>query len=492
MWDLKYRPLTFADVLGQQGTVQVLKQRLANGSALDKSYIFGGGHGQGKTTLARILARAMLCTNLNKNDPEPCNQCDNCRDILNETSTAFFERDAASNGTIDKIRAIVDDLPFAVMGAAKRIYLFDEAHRLSRDAQDVTLKPIEDGKMVAILCTTEPDKIRSAIVSRCEPYTIRKVTREDILERMKKVLTAESVQFEDDAVMTVIDHSGGHVRDVLNRLEMIAQMGEVSLGSVREYLQLGTVTLYYDILLALGDVKRSVELVEQACERVAPDDVQAGIAEAAMNSYRLANGIHADFVYVDREKAQKVYERFGPDCINKAEFFLRQRFATRVSVVCDVVRQATGSTPAIAYVPPPVQAVPAPVQAAPPAPPPAPIVQTAAPPTVSADVSGVAKNPPVAPPVQQPTSMQQPPPVEAKPNGVPPQPKRGPLGSDDPMALTTEDLKAIPKDMPRRPHSQALPVVFPPSTLNVDDEDLNLLTPDEWRREFERTWPGIG
>lgn len=128
MWDIRYRPLNFRDVLGQEGTVKVLQAQLRGGTALDTSYIFEGGAGQGKTTLARILARALLCQNLDKNspEPEPCNECDNCKDILNETSMAFVEKDAASNGTIDQIRAIVDGLPFAVLGAPKRIYLFDE------------------------------------------------------------------------------------------------------------------------------------------------------------------------------------------------------------------------------------------------------------------------------------------------------------------------------------------------------------------------------
>jgi len=470
-WDTRYRPLKFGDVLGQPGTVQLLKARLRNGTALNTSYVFSGGHGQGKTTLARIMARAILCQQSSKEDPEPCNECDNCQDILNETSTAFFERDAASNGTIDKIRSIVDDLPFAVMGAAKRIYLFDEAHRMSRDAQDVLLKPIEDDKMVAMLCTTELDKIRSTILSRCEPYSIRKVTREDILERMRKVLSTEGVEFEDDAVLTVIDHSGGHVRDVLNRLEMISQMGAINIANVRDYLHLGVITLYYDILLSLGDPARSVELVEQACERTTPEDVAAGLAEAAMNSYRLANNMHADFVYVDREKAQKVWEKFGHGCLERADYFLNVRYATRVALACSVVRLAGGipSTPVFSS-PVPVAPIPQ-VAAAPRAhvDPPAPV--QAAPAPVHAPALTPAAAPVLAPGV----------PVMPAPSKV------GGLGSGDPMALTELDIKAVPKEMPRR---ASVPNVIPLNFKGKTEGDLALLTPEEWRREFERTWPG--
>lgn len=459
-WDTRYRPLKFGDVLGQSGTVQLLKARLRNGTALDTSYVFSGGHGQGKTTLARIMARAILCGGLDKNDPEPCNECDNCRDILNETSGAFFERDAASNGTIDKIRGIVDELPFGVLGAAKRIYLFDEAHRMSRDAQDVLLKPIEDDKMVAMLCTTEADKIRSTILSRCEQYAIRKVTREDILDRMRKVLTTEGVAFEDDAVLTVIDHSGGHVRDVLNRLEMIAQMGTVSLENVREYLHLGVVTLFYDILLALGDTAKAIDLVEQACDQLSADDVSAGLAEAAMNSYRLANGMHADFVYVDREKAKQVWEKFGYGCVDRAGYLVDTRYASRVSLVCDVARLSTGTIPTRGSV---VISVPAES------------------PSQRVQPDSVALPPATPLPTTTPAAVTAPAPVPPMAHKV------GPLGSGDSMALTEFDHKAVPKGMPRRPQTaNTTPVVFKGKT----DSDSNLLSPDEWRREFERTWPG--
>lgn len=341
MWDIKYRPLRFADILGQEGAIQVLKARLRNRTALDTSYIFSGGSGQGKTTLARVLARAMLCTSPGE-DSEPCNECDNCTAILSDASLAFHERDAASQGTIDIIRGIVDDLAFVIQGAEKQIHLFDEAHRMSRDAQDVLLKPIEDKSMVGIFCTTEPDKIRGAIRSRCEEHRIRKVTREQILARMKKILELEQVEHEDDAVLTVIDCSGGHVRDVLNRLEMVAQTGPVSIDRVRDYLNLSLVSVYYDVLLHLGTPEKAVGLIEDACERVGPEEVLVGLAEAAMNSYRLANGMFVEFTYTDREKAQKVYEIYGATTLQYAQHFVRSRARSKVGLLCDIVSLVSG------------------------------------------------------------------------------------------------------------------------------------------------------
>jgi DNA polymerase III subunit gamma/tau len=500
--------MTFGDVLGQEGAVLLLKARLAKDTALDTNYVFSGGHGQGKTTLARILARAMLCMNLNKANPEPCNECENCRDVLAETSGAYVEQDAASRGTIEHVRAIVDDLPFAVFNAPKRVYVFDEAHRMSKDAQDVLLKPLEDKKMVGIFCTTEPEKIRGPIRSRCEEYAIRKITREDVLVRMKKILNAEEVYHEDDAVLTVIDYSGGHVRDVVNRLEMIAQAGDVTLKSVREYLHLNVVATYYEILLALGDSKRAISLIEQAIERVSAEEVSAGLAEAAMNSFRLANGMFAEFVYVDRALGQQLWERYGVGCIKLAEYFLRTRYATKVSLICDVLNLAGGipspqassviiqvagpmSPPAQTIVSgPPSEAVvtsepagpmvsgPAPTEGVTTAPggtSTGPVVQTA--PVASA---------PATPPVVTAAPVQPPKPVGRglRPDGI------GSLGSSDVEALTELDHKTVPLEKARGRSNQPTQVIF--TSDPNQDADLRVLMPDEWRREFERTWPGRG
>jgi hypothetical protein len=369
------------------------------------------------------------------------------------------------------------------MGAAKRVYLFDEAHRMSKDAQDILLKPIEDDRMVAMLCTTEVDKIRSTILSRCEPYAIRKVTREDILERMHKVLTAEGVEFVDDAVLTVIDHCGGHVRDVLNKMEMIAQMGAINLDNVREYLHLGVVTLFYDLLLAIGDSARAIELVDQACDRTSPEDVAAGVAEAAMNSYRLANNMHTEFVYVDREKAAKVWERLGPKCLDLADYFLGIRFANPIALSCAVVRLGNGVPATPVAGPGPVPLIVAP-PAPPPPVPPAPVV--AAPGAAVEPAASPTPQPPppvVAAPVMAAAPVVQ---VEApKSNGVH---KLGALGSGDPMALTELDLKAVPASRPRRPNGgEVIPIVF----KGKGESDLDPLTPEEWRSEFIRTWPGL-
>lgn len=352
--------MVFSDVLGQGGSIEVLLSRLRKGMALDASYIFAGGHGSGKTTLARILARAALCR-ARLEDGNPCNVCDHCRACLDDAMVAFTELDAASQGTTSDMRRLVDNLAYGVPGAPKRIYLLDEAHRMSRDAQDVLLKPIEDKRVVVILCTTESGKLRDTIKSRCETYEIRKIAREDILARACRILELEGVSYEEEAVLAVIDHARGHVRDVLNRLETVAQVGAVTVDAVRERFDLGVVSQYYEVLLALGDAGRAIELVEAICDRVGPSQAAVGIAEAAMNAYRQANKIQADYSSFDRGLAERVYDLYGAATPSMAQYFLRSTASTTIDVVCDVVAFcAAGGVPTAStapVAPPPVKVV---------------------------------------------------------------------------------------------------------------------------------------
>jgi DNA polymerase III subunit gamma/tau len=436
------------------------------------------------TTLGRILARALLCENLNKADPEPCNECDNCKAVLDDTSQAYVEQDAASKGTVEHVRGIVDELPFAVFNAPKRIYLFDEAHRMSKDAQDVLLKPLEEKKLVGMFCTTEPEKIRGPIRSRCEEYAIRKVTREELLVRMKYVLEQEGAPYDDDAVLIVIDFSGGHVRDILNRLEMVAQLGKVNLDNVREYLNLGSISIFYEILLALTDPRRAVELVDRACDRSSPDDIATGLAEAAMNSFRMANGMHADFVYVDRALGQQVFDRYGMGSLRLAEHFLSRRNVTRAALFSDILLLAQssglppeGPQPAVVIM---AGGVTAPAPQTTPTRPvsvqPAPLPSQPAPAASSSPPSAAAT--PITSPSSPPAVKRDP---RIRPDGI------GPPGLD-PLALTDDDPHAVPLTPPR--NSKARPEVKFTFEGERVDSGLRLLTPEEWRQEFQKMWPG--
>lgn len=476
MWDTAYRPLLFKDVLGQEGAIKTLKGRLAKGEGFGTSYIFGGGHGQGKTTLARILGRALLCLNLTA-EQEPCNQCENCLDTMQENSAALSELNAASHGTVENARQIVSELPFVVQGAPKRIYIFDEVHRMTVGAQDVLLKPLEDKQLVGIFCTTEPDKIRGPIRSRCEEYLIRKITNEHILKRMKMILDKEGVGHEDDAVLAVIDHSKGHVRDVINKLEMFSQLGPITVSAVREGLNLSIVSTYYEILLSLSDPATAIRLAEGAIERVGPSDVSEGIAEAAMNSYRLAHNMGVDFAEIDRNLAAKVHALYGDHVTKFSEYFLRSYRVTKISLLGDLIACAIGvPAPRSASAAPPVQIVvsaPVPYQT--------PVAAPAAAPAASSA-------PPLAEALPAPAATPAPVVVQPKPASAPPPPVQkgdlrsdgvGNVGSSDTAALTRLDTLGVPSQRPRMGNETTK---RPPGTpANKRD---SLLTAEEWKTKF--------
>jgi len=400
----------------------------------------------------------MLCQNRTA-EHEPCNECDGCKDALNEESAAISERDAASQGTIDHAREIVKSLNFVVEGASKRIFIFDEAHRMSRDAQDVFLKPIEDKRMVGIFCTTEPDKIRGPIRSRCEDYQIRRITREDILARMKWVLGQEGVEYEDDAVLTTIDHAGGHVRDILNQLEMIAQLGPITLQAVREHLNLSLVSTYYEILLALGSPATAVRLAEEACERAGSEEVAEGLAEAAMSAYRLAHGMFAEFTHVDRDLAAKVHAVYGDSVIKFSEYFLRSYRVSKTALLSDIISCSSGipsqtvAAPVIFQVTAPAVPQAAVMQPSPAYAPLAPVTAVTAAPTTSSPVLVEVLTPAKSPEVKNP--------------GI------GNRGSIDVRALTSIDDRGVATERPRgeKPQKASVP-------RGVKEE---FLTPEEFR-----------
>lgn len=352
------------------------------------------------------------------------------------------------------------------IGAQSHLVLAHNCHRMSKDAQDVLLKPLEERKMIGMFCTTEPEKVRGAIRSRCEEYAIRKVTREDVLVRMKRILEAEKVEYEDDGVLIVIDFSGGHVRDVVSRLEMIAQLGPVTVESVREHLNLSVVSTYYDILLNIPtDTKKALQLVDTACDRVTPEEVASGIAEAAMSSFRLANGMNADFTFADSKLGGQVHNLYGSNLIQVTEQFVKSRYTTKVGLICDITLLAqrfnSGSfaAPQIVFQAQPIQPLP---------------VHTSLPPAAPSQPAPVVVATPS--PVASPEPRQ--PEVESE-KVIP----VGNLGSDDPEALTEFDTEVInknPKSSKKGSPSIAL------DTRSKEGRDF--ISPEVWKRDFQEMW----
>lgn len=298
--DTKYRPTTFKEVLGQDATVGILREFVRSGAGLRQSYLFAGPFGSGKTTLGRILARSLLCDS--PVDGEACGTCSSCEEILSSGSSAdFVEVDAATNSGKDNIRKIVEQLQYSSFSGKRRIYLFDEAHQLSRDALDALLKPMEDNLpgtedklLVCIFATTEPEKMRTTVVSRCAPpFMIRHASVAEIADRLDYVCEQEGLTYDYDALELIAEHCECHIRDALKTVEGVSMLGEVTDKNVYTYLQLNTSLSVLKLIgsMAVQDAKNSMGLAEALLTQSSPSILYEKIADYALRLYSASLGV---------------------------------------------------------------------------------------------------------------------------------------------------------------------------------------------------------
>lgn len=233
----KYRPLDFTALLGQDHIREVLLGALKL-NKVSHAYLFTGPRGTGKTSTARILARAINCVDLQKGGP--CNACEICRAALEERLTDMVEIDAASHGLVDDARALVEQARFMPVQAKKKIYIIDEVHMLSKSAFNALLKIIEEPPehVHFILATTEAHKVLDTIKSRCQRFDFHLASDELIVERLEQVCRAEKAKADPAALMLLAQHARGSFRDALSLLEQVVNAGTLTVKSVSETLGL--------------------------------------------------------------------------------------------------------------------------------------------------------------------------------------------------------------------------------------------------------------
>jgi DNA polymerase III subunit gamma/tau len=297
--DTKYRPQTYDDVLGQEATVTVLQQYVKEGRGFHQSYVFCGQHGSGKTTLGRILARALLCEN--PVGGSPCDQCSSCRTFLEGgTHECFEELDAATRSGKGDLSRIIEDVQYSTVSGKRRIYLFDESHRLSKQALDALLKPMEDNvlgsedkRLVCIFCTTEPEKMVGTIFSRCAPsFVIRSASLGVIANRLSYICGEEGIDSEPEALTLIAEQSSSHIRDALKMLEGASLSGPLTREAVASYLHLESNGTVLELLGHIGsDLAKAVETAAKLSLEVSPSAAYERVAEAALLAYQVHLGV---------------------------------------------------------------------------------------------------------------------------------------------------------------------------------------------------------
>ena len=234
----KYRPQTFDDLVGQSAVTQTIKNQLMTGK-LSHAYLFTGSRGTGKTSSAKILAKAVNCTDLQNGNP--CNQCAACRAIDDGSCMDVLEIDAASNNGVDNIRDLRDDAIYSPSQVKMRVYIIDEVHMLSISAFNALLKIIEEPPehLLFILATTELHKVPATILSRCQRFAFRRIGQEDIAARLQYVAYQESIDLDDSAARVLARMADGGLRDALSLLDQCASATTGELTADRVYTCLG-------------------------------------------------------------------------------------------------------------------------------------------------------------------------------------------------------------------------------------------------------------
>ena len=235
----KYRPTTFKSVVGQQHITTTLQNAIRN-NQLAQAYLFCGPRGVGKTTCARIFAKAINCTNPTE-DMEPCNECENCRSFNEGSATMnIFELDAASNNSVDDIRQLVEQVRIPPQTGRYKVYIIDEVHMLSAAAFNAFLKTLEEPPSYVkfILATTEKHKIMPTILSRCQRFDFKSIEIGDIVEYLKYVAEQEQIKYELDALHLIARHAQGGMRDALSIFDQMVNFceGELSYRKCAENL----------------------------------------------------------------------------------------------------------------------------------------------------------------------------------------------------------------------------------------------------------------
>jgi len=250
----KKRPRTFTDVVEQKHIVRALCNQVTAGQ-ISHAYLFCGTRGTGKTSIARILARAINCENLQAGNP--CNVCDSCTGILAERNLNVVEIDAASNNGVENIRDLREEVKYQPTQGQYKVYIIDEVHMLSTSAFNALLKTLEEppAHVVFILATTDSQKLPATILSRCQRYDFRRISVAGMIDTLKKFLLEEGVAFEESALDYIAYHSDGAMRDALSLLDQSLSLGDSKLTYNQVLDMLGAVdrARLFDFTYALAD-----------------------------------------------------------------------------------------------------------------------------------------------------------------------------------------------------------------------------------------------
>ena len=260
----RYRSGTFDEIVGQSQVAQTLKRAIES-DRVAHAYLFCGTRGTGKTSMARILAKALNCERFDKPTTTPCGVCNSCVAIARGDDIDVIEIDAASHTGVDNVRDLISNAQFHPARARYKVYIIDEVHMLSKSAFNALLKTLEEppSHVKFILATTEPEKVLATILSRCQRYDFRNIPTKQIAEHLAEICKQEKIKADSDALLLVARTGSGSMRDALSLLDRVLSLGEkhVTLEMIEQLLGLPKAQLMFDLAEAIGrgDVKSTLQ-----------------------------------------------------------------------------------------------------------------------------------------------------------------------------------------------------------------------------------------
>lgn len=230
----KYRPQSFSEIIGQEHVVKTLSNAISN-ETVSHAYLFSGPKGTGKTTIARLLAKAVNCENRKKGEFEPCNKCSSCNEIVKGQAMDLIEIDAASHRGIDDIRELKEGIRFSPTKSKYKVFIIDESHQLTKEAANALLKTLEEppAHAIFVLATTEIHKMISTIISRCQRFDFRKSTLPEIVKRLLILSKKENIKIGEPALELIALNSSGAMRDAEGLLNQVAILYEGSKNEIK-------------------------------------------------------------------------------------------------------------------------------------------------------------------------------------------------------------------------------------------------------------------
>lgn len=334
-WAIKYRPTNLNTVLGQEFPIRIIRGAL-NQEDRPPTWLLQGPWGAGKTSIARILAKSLICKEPSPNG-EACCRCEQCRYIDEEQSANYSEVDSASFGHVEDMRSLIEEARLAPIDAPMRVVVLDEAHLLTKTAQGALLKTLEDGvgQTAFILVTTDPEKLLPAIKSRCIRVNLSPVDRQTVVHHLEMITKAEGVEAEVEALQLIVEHTYGHIRDALNYSQQMSLAGPLTLEGAKKHLNLHIDELAANVIVICGENWSSaVADTETIAQENAPEEIWASMRRSVVQATLVnLNPIKEKLV----PAITKMAEAYAPRLTSAAEWVLGEGGKLQVRTTADIV-----------------------------------------------------------------------------------------------------------------------------------------------------------